>query len=210
MDRRTAYLRSHIRYDVPLLQELERSCSVRDDVQPMVEPEVGALLAYLVRSSGASEVLELGTGIGYSALWFAGALREHGGRITTIDRDPRIGAEARWNFRQSGFGDCITLIEGDIEQTLKDLRGQSRLFDLIFQDGGKHLYPAVYEDVYALLAPGGILVSDDVLFPVESGIRQGLKRPVDAYNSRLLADRRYESVMLPAGHGVTVSWKRRI
>jgi len=209
MDKKHAYIRDRIVYELPVLKACEQHRQ-RDDLQPFVEPEIGKFLALLVYSSSARRVLELGTGIGYSTLWLAHALDQIGGTVTTIDNHQRTHAEAVNNFARSGLQHAICPIQGSIEEVLPDMcRKSPGSFDMIFQDAGKHLYPLMYENVYTLLAPGGILVTDDVLFPVEQSVREGLKRHVEAFNEILLADERYYTSVLPAGHGIAVSWKRK-
>ncbi len=208
MDERIGYLRELVVYDLELVEILDREHRGRDDLQPFAEPELGKFLSLLVRMKSMQRVLELGTGIGYSALWVAGALRETGGNITTIDNHHRTNQEARKFFAMSGLGEIIHPIEASIEQLLPVMAQDSPgTYDMIFQDGGKYLYPLVYESVYTLLSPGGILVTDDVLFPVEGAVRKGLKAPVARYNEQLMHDSRYCSSMLPVGHGITVSLK---
>ncbi len=194
--------------EVPLLEELDREHRGRDDLQPFVEPEIGRFLALLVRMKQMKRVLELGTGIGYSALWIASGLVHTGGTVTTVDNHERTGREAAEMFSRSGVGSCIIQKSGDIREVTSLLaRNIPSSLDMVFQDGAKQLYPQVLEYIYTLLIPGGILVTDDVLFPVEKDVRRGLKAPVDLFNRMIRDDQRFVTSVLPVGHGLMISWK---
>ena len=208
MDYRS-YLMQHIPYDLPILEEIDRFHRGRFDLQPFIEPEIGRFLALLVRMNRMKRVLELGTGIGYSAIWIASGLITTKGELTTVDHHERTGREAEEFFSRSSVGSCINRRQGDILDVLSLLARQSPMsMDMVFQDGGKQLYPRAVDDICTLLKPGGILVTDDVLFPVEQDVRTGLKDPVDRFNCMIREDRRFYSAMLPVGHGVMISWKQ--
>ena len=83
MDARTAqYLRDFIKHDSEFLDGLEKSNRSRNDIQPMIELEVGKFLVFLIQAKKIKSVLELGTSNGYSAIWMASALRKTGGKIS--------------------------------------------------------------------------------------------------------------------------------
>ena len=180
----------------------------RDDIQAPVEPEIGRFLAFLVKITGAKLVLELGTGVGNSAIWLAEALKEQGGMLYTVDNHPRTWTEACENIEKSGLKDTITMIHSDADEAVRMLREQNLEFDIVFQDCAKYIYTVIYEDVAALVRKGGIIVADDTMFPVCQNIRENLGRHMDRYNRQIFADKRFFSTMLPIGHGMTLSWKR--
>ena len=180
----------------------------RDDIQAPVEPEIGRFLAFLVKMTGAKRVLELGTGVGNSAIWLAEALKEQDGMLYTVDNHPRTWAEACQNIEKSGLKDTITMIHSDADEAVRMLREQNLEFDIVFQDCAKYIYTVIYEDVAALVRKGGIIVADDTMFPVCQNIRENLGRHMDRYNRQIFADKRFFSTMLPIGHGMTLSWKK--
>ncbi|MBO7430820.1 MAG: class I SAM-dependent methyltransferase [Spirochaetia bacterium] len=179
----------------------------RDDIQAPVEPEIGRFLAFLVKMTGAKRVLELGTGVGNSAIWLAEALKEQDGMLYTVDNHPRTWTEACENIEKSGLKDTITMIHSDADEAVRMLREQNLEFDIVFQDCAKYIYTVIYEDVAALVRKGGIIVADDTMFPVCQNIRENLGRHMDRYNRQIFADKRFFSTMLPIGHGMTLSWK---
>ena len=131
---------------------------------PLVDAEVGALLRVLATSIGATRILEIGTAIGYSGIWLA---RRAAGRRHAGDDGDRPGAGAggaRGNFARAGLADRVNVMVGDAQLMIAKVAGP---FDLIFQDGDKKLYTPLLDRLVALLRPGGLLVTDNVLWDGE-------------------------------------------
>src|SRR5438105_9102723 len=144
-----------------VLDEIARTGAEQD--LPLVDAEVGALLRVLAMSVGATRMLEIGTAIGYSGIWLAGALSQ-GGMLFTLERDPERAQIARANFERAGLSDRVGVIVGDAQVTIAKVSGP---FDLIFQDSSKPLYVTLLDNLVALLRPGGLLVTDNVLWDGE-------------------------------------------
>ncbi len=205
-----SYLYSFLSHDIMLTEHLEQDAVLRNDIQPFVERETAKLIALLIRLTHAGKVLELGTGIGYSTIWLGCAVKEvgSGAKLITIDNHERTGREAKENIEKAGLSEVVDQRLGDAEIIVPELvKTESETFDIIFQDCGKYLYPLLYEDLYRLLKPGGLLITDDTLFLVNSDVRKGLGKYIDTYNKQLFMDSRYYSTMMPVGHGFAVSLK---
>jgi predicted O-methyltransferase YrrM len=203
-----SYLYSFITHDVMLTKQLEQEAESRDDIQPFVERETAKLISLMIRLTRAKKVLELGTGIAYSTIWLGSAVKEVGGKLITVDNHERTGVEAKENIEKAGISAFVDQRQGDAETIIPELTNtESGTYDMIFQDCGKYLYPLLYEDLYSLLKPGGLLITDDTLFRINSGVRKGLGKYIDTYNKQLFSDSRYYSTMLPVGHGFAVSLK---
>ncbi|MCK5807950.1 O-methyltransferase [bacterium] len=201
------YIRNFITRPISIMTQLESKNSVRNDIQPPIEPEIGQLLAFLIRSYHAKTVLEIGTGNGYSTLWLQSALPPDG-HITTIDSKRRLHDEAVKTFTESGTINQITALFGEAEKLIPALaQNKPESFDFIFQDAGKYLYPQLLDATVALLKPGGIIVADDTLFKVNDTIRENLGKHTHQYNEVVFADRRLFSTIVPIGHGLTLSLK---
>jgi predicted O-methyltransferase YrrM len=127
---------------------------------PIVGPHVGSLLAMLARLMGARRVLELGSGYGYSALWFARALAADGKVVctdlTADNRDLAMGF-----FRSAGVEGKIEFLVGD---GLEIARRQAGPFDIVFNDIDKVGYPASLPVIASRLRPGGLLITDNLLW----------------------------------------------
>ena len=198
------YLRGLISSGVSVIDDIARINSLRNDVQPPIEPETGRFLEFMVLTSGAERVLELGTSNGYSALWMAKALRKTGGCLTTIDSKERLHLEALENFKAAGFDDIITAVCGDASEELDKLEPG---FDIIFQDCGKYLYPQLFDRTVELLKRGGIIIADDTLFSFEAEVRPNLGKYTDQYNSMVFGCDKLLTSIIPVGHGLSLSYK---
>ena len=176
------YLSGLNRFSDPVLDDIARGNATRG--LPLVDPEVGALLRVMATSIGAARVLEIGTAIGYSGIWLAGALPADG-MLLTLEMDEERAREARGNFARAGLADRVSVIVGDAQLKVAKVSGP---FDLIFQDGDKKLYAPLLGRLVALLRPGGLLITDNVLWDGEvvPGFVATPRR--DAAETRAIAD----------------------
>lgn len=178
---------------------------------PLVDPEVGALLHVLTLALGARRVLEIGTAIGYSGSWIARALPRDG-MLITLEIDAPRAARAKANFARAGVAERTSVMIGDASVLLAKVRGP---FDLIFQDGEKRQYGPMLDRLAALLRPGGLLITDNVLWDgevVPGYIDPPVRNPeqtaaVAAYNARLSAAANFKTSWLPLRDGIAVSVK---
>ena len=170
---------------------------------PIVGPEEGALLALLVRMTGARRILELGTNIGYSGLWL---LSSPQATLTTVERQESFAERARENFRQAKVDSRAQVIIGEVPSILTTLQGS---FDLIFQDVDKLQYVPCLPHCLRLLRPGGLLVSDNVLWSgkVAGPEDDPTTQTIRAYNKALTSDPGLTTVLLPLRDGVALTWK---
>jgi predicted O-methyltransferase YrrM len=179
---------------------------------PLVDAEVGALLRVLATSIRAQRILEVGTAIGYSTIWLAGALPS-GGMLFTIEKDAGRASRARENIARAHLSDRVTVIVGDAQLMLAKLSGP---FDLVFQDGDKRLYVPLLGRLIDLLRPEGLLVTDNVLWDGEvvPGFVAAPLRNVEEttaiadYNERLNEHPRLLTATVPLRDGVSISVKR--
>ncbi|WP_372651734.1 O-methyltransferase [Halobacteriovorax sp.] len=119
-----------------------------------------SLLKFLISLSGASEVLELGTFTGYSALAMAESLPD-GGRVTTIDKNKKISTISNEFWKKSEHGAKINQLFGDGLEVLSTLKSK---FDLVFIDADKRNYQAYFDKCLELLNENGLIVVDNVLW----------------------------------------------
>lgn len=156
-ERVVSFINSLNQEDSELVTRIEREAR-REEV-PIVRTETKELLKVLVCMKKPQRLLEVGTAVGFSAIYMSQYLPE-GGKITTIEKyEPRI-QQAKVNFEQAKVEDKITLLEGDAAEILKELQ---ETFDMIFMDAAKGQYIHFLPDVIRLLAPDGVLISDNVL-----------------------------------------------
>ncbi|HTW77891.1 MAG TPA: O-methyltransferase [Thermoplasmata archaeon] len=123
----------------------------------------GALLGLLVRLSGARTVLEIGTLGGFSAIWMARALPP-GGRLLSLEIDPKHADVARKNLERAGVADRVEVRVGPALETLRSLANDPRApFDLVFLDADKVEYADYFSAVLPLSRPGTVIVADNVV-----------------------------------------------
>jgi predicted O-methyltransferase YrrM len=204
-----SYLANLNRAADPLLEEISRKGVERN--LPLVDAEVGALLRVLVTALGARRILEIGTAVGYSGMWMAAALPPDG-MLMTMEMDPARGREAQDNFRAAGLASRVSVIMGDAQRMIAKVAGP---FDVIFQDGDKKLYAPMLDRLVALLRPGGLLVTDNVLWggSVVPGFAAEREdddtRAIVEYNERVASHPALLTAIVPLRDGVSISVKRR-
>lgn len=200
------YLEDLARLDHPVLARMERIAAERRF--PIVGPQVGRLLEVLARSIGAKRVLELGSGFGYSAVWFARAVGEDGLVLLTEGSEER-SEEAREFLDRCGFAGRTRIETGDAFEIASRV---GETWDVVFNDVDKEDYARVLDVARERLRPGGWLVSDNMLW---SG-RVADPDPDDRGTAGILelTRRLYEAddfatALLPVRDGVTVSIRLR-
>jgi caffeoyl-CoA O-methyltransferase len=119
----------------------------------------GRMLRVLTESMNAKQVLEIGTSTGISGLWFSLALENTGGRLTTLEIDPRRATLARSHFRKAGVEGLVSLLEGDAHQNIAKVKGP---LDVVFIDAEKDGYMDYLNQVLPLVRPGGLILAHNV------------------------------------------------
>jgi predicted O-methyltransferase YrrM len=204
------YLASLNRLPDPVLRQVAQQGA--EQKLPLIDAEVGALLRVLATAIGATRVLEIGTAIGYSGIWLAGALPP-GGQLITMEKNAERAAAARENFERAGLSDRVKVMVGDAGLLVADVPGP---FDVIFQDGDKELYLVLLEGLVGLLRPNGLLLTDNVLWDGEvvPGFVPAPRRDdadtraIAEYNRRLNAHPQLMTVTIPLRDGLAISAKR--
>ena len=209
-ERMVAFINSFDKGNTPFLDELEKYAKETD--VPIIRKEMQTFLRFLLSFSRPMKILEVGTAIGFSALLMS-EYAPSGCQITTIEKYEKRIPIARENFRKAGKADCITLLEGDAADILAQLEGT---YDLIFMDAAKGQYIHFMPDIMRLLAPGGLLVSDNVLQDgdvIESRFavtrrNRTIHSRMREYLFELTHHKQLETCILPVGDGITLSVKR--
>jgi caffeoyl-CoA O-methyltransferase len=169
----------------------------------------GHILQWLVRISGARHILEIGTFMGTSTLWMAGALPENG-LITTLESSAEYATLARQHIAASPLVDRVEMVSGPALDWFKT-RPAVPQFDFVFIDADKNNYANYLEEVLPRMNKGGWIVGDNtLLFGVLSGEKPdgaspAAKAAMAKFNETLADATRFESVMLPTIEGMTVA-----
>lgn len=208
-ERITDFINSMNKEDEPWLYAIETGARERE--VPIIRKETKEFLKTLLRMKRPKRILEVGTAVGYSALYMKQYIEEDA-TITTIENYPPRIEEASINFENWDKDGQITLLPGDAALVLKELEGP---YDFIFMDAAKGQYIHFLPDIIRLLAKGGILLSDNVLQDgdiIES--RYAIKRRNHTIHSRmreylyvLKNKEEFTTSIIPIGDGVALSVK---
>ncbi len=186
-----------------ILQDMERLALERNF--PIIGPLVGRTLFVLAQSVQAKRILELGSGYGYSAYWFAKAIGKDGTVVCT-DSDPENVARAKEYFQRGKMAPRLDFRLGNALKTIDTLDGQ---FDVIFNDLDKHQYPKALRKALPRLRKGGLLISDNVLW----GGKILDKKPdadtagILTFNRLIFSSKELFTTILPLRDGISVSIK---
>lgn len=174
-----------------------------------IGPAQASLMQVLLRLAGAREVVEVGTLAGYSAVWMARALPGDG-RVRTIEADERHAAFARERIARSDVAGRIEVHQGRGADVLPTFADGSA--DASFLDADKASYPLYLEESLRIVRAGGLIMVDNAfafgqLF--DETPTDGEADAVRAFNERMAAEPRLQSVIVPLGDGMWVGVKDR-
>ncbi|MBS8265009.1 O-methyltransferase [Mesobacillus boroniphilus] len=205
-----SYIDSLIQPRDGLIAEMEEYA--RQNGVPIMEPAGIETMLQLLRIQQPEAILEVGTAIGYSALRMAYALPQ--AKIITLERDEERFKLAVDYIKRAGMQQRIIQISGDALELEEEVAGHAP-FDAIFIDAAKGQYKRFFDIYSRHLKPGGMIITDNVLFKglvynqeAESKRVRSLVKKIDEFNRWLTANEEYDTVILPIGDGVAVSKKR--
>ena len=144
--------------EAKIIEILDRMVTNREQYLA-VDAANGRMLRLLVETTGAKNVVEIGTLTGYSGLWTALGLRNTGGRMTTFEIDPGRAEQARKHFDEAGVGGLVDVVVGDAHENVKRVRGP---IDLVFLDADKEGYASYLKTLLPLVRPGGLITADNI------------------------------------------------
>ncbi|MGP1621636.1 MAG: O-methyltransferase [Candidatus Cryptobacteroides sp.] len=204
------YIREHSTAQTEALAWIQKQTNIKTNYPRMLSGAVqGRFLTILVEIMQAEKILEIGTFTGYSSVCMAMGLNEKG-HIDTLEINDELEYLIREGWEKAGVTDKITLHIGDALQTLNTLKGNT--YDLAYIDANKRQYADYYNTVIDLVRPGGVILTDDVLW---DGKVCEIPMPQDkqtigiaAFNDLVASDTRVEAVILPIRDGLTLIRKK--
>lgn len=205
------YIEEYIRSILPEKNDhfTEMEKYAEENHVPIIEPEVAQLLKVQLKINKPKNILELGTAIGYSALIMAEA--HEGSLITSIERRVDMIKLAEDNISKTKYKDRIRILEGDAEEVLPTLTEE---YDFIFLDAAKGQYMEFFNQCIKVLKPGGVIVSDNVLFKGMVATDELVIRRKKTIVKRLRAFLKYindiegyTSCVIPIGDGVAITYR---
>jgi predicted O-methyltransferase YrrM len=173
-----------------------------------VKPEEGRFLQVLVRACAVKNAVEIGTLGGYSGIWIARGLVP-GGRLITLEKEPRHAAIAQKHFNEAGLENVVEIRVGDAHTLLHGL-GQAGPYDFVFIDAEKTGYPAYLDWALENVRLGGLI-------GVHNAFRKGsvvgttqkdeFTEIMQDFNQRVANESRLLTTIFPAGDGMLVAVK---
>ncbi len=185
-----------------ILSELEQVAKERHI--PIVGPLVGRFLYILARASRAKRVLEIGTAIGYSAIWFGLAIKQHKGTVITVEINKNTANEARRNIARAKLQRTIRVINGSGLQIVPKLKGK---FDIVFIDDSKENYPKYLEMCANKLNKNGLLIADNALWSGKVLLESKSNDALAIARFNELLTKKMSSVIIPARDGLAIGIK---
>ena len=202
------YIDNHSSDESDILYELRRETELKCLNPIMLSGKIqGNFLAIISKLIKPFNVLEIGTYTGYSTLCIAEGINP-GGMIHTIDKNEELLQIQNKYFEKSGLRNQIKQYTGDALAIIPKLKFH---FDMVFLDADKENYVKYLELISPILKPGGVLLTDNVLWHgkiLESSENQDrVTRLIDNFNKKILEDKSLKTVMLPIRDGISLTLK---
>lgn len=173
---------------------------------PIIGPASGQLCYLLARLTGARRVFELGSGFGYSTAWFARAVLENGGgTVHHTVWDAELSARARRHLEALGLAQLVEFRVGEAVEALRQAVGP---FDLIFNDIDKEGYPASLAVIADKLRPGGLLITDNLIWHgavLDAADRSAATDAIREYTRLITSDPGWSAMVVPIRDGLLVA-----
>lgn len=185
----------------PVLERMEEEA--RRDQFPIIGPASGQFCHLMARAIGARKIFEMGSGYGYSTLWFARAVRENGGGVVhhTV-WDEGLHSRAKANVEEAGYSDLVQFHLGEAVQTLRDTEGP---FDIVFNDIDKDGYPASLPVMKEKLRVGGLILIDNMIWHgaiFDDADHSAQTEGVREFTRRLQEDKDFIFQLIPVRDGI--------
>ena len=173
---------------------------------PPVSADTGSLLNLLTRMTGTLNAVEIGSGAGYSGIWIARGLAPRG-ILTPSEADPEHQRLAKESYQEAGIPSRVRSILGRALDVLPRL--SDRGYDLVFIDAAKDEYPEYLEHALRLVASGGLIIADNVLWSgrvADAKVNDPQTEGLRTFARRISEDSRLHSTILTVGDGLSISW----
>ncbi len=183
-----------------------RSNELRDHGVVPIDPTRGRFLELMARIKSPRRILEIGSGAGYSALWFMKGMGRKG-ILETIEADPQVASELQEVIQRAGLKRRIKIHQGEALEILRKLKGP---YDVIFIDADKDEYPQYLRQAMKLTSAGSIILADNLLWSGATflqGVRKEGAEGIIEYTKRIFNDSRLSSLLIPLGDGLGISYR---
>ncbi|WP_201450703.1 O-methyltransferase [Paenibacillus sp. An7] len=191
----------------PLLAEVIQTIKEKGMPEVSVAPAYGRLLTFLVQTSGAKKVLEIGALGGYSGICLSRGMSEDG-KLTSLELKEEYAALAHAHLTKAGYGEKVEYKIGPAADSLEELKKEGEKFDFFFIDADKENYPVYLEYAIQLANPGAIIAGDNCFLrgrTLNTEKNGPSVKAVRKFNESIATDERLMSTMLPAYDGLALA-----
>ncbi len=183
-----------------------KSAELREYGVFSIDPTRGRFLELLARMVAPDRILEVGSGAGYSALWFMKGMGQKG-TLDAIEIDPHVASVLKDVMKKAGVDKRVNIHNGPALELLRKMKGP---FDIVFIDADKDEYPDYLEQALRLTSSGSVIMADNMLWggaTVNGDKHREGARAIMEYTKRIFADPRLSSIIIPLGDGLAVSYR---
>ncbi|PCI70019.1 MAG: methyltransferase [Piscirickettsiaceae bacterium] len=161
-----------------------------------IGPQSGELMHLLIQQAQSKTVVEVGASYGYSTVWFADAVREHGGKVISLELDAKKQEYAANMLEKAGLLEFVEFKNGDALASLADI---SEPIDFVLLDLWKRFYIPCFDLIYPKLADGAMIAADNMRYPAS------VRETADNYRHHVKGHDKMDSVLLSVGSGIELS-----
>ncbi len=161
-----------------------------------IGPKSGQLMHLLIQQAQSKTVVEVGASYGYSTIWFADAVSEHGGKVISIELDAKKQDYARCMLDKAGLLEFVEFKTGDAQDVLSTL---PEPIDFVLLDLWKRFYIPCFDLIYPKLADGAMIAADNMRYPAS------VRETADNYRAHVKRHDNMDSVLLSVGSGIELS-----
>lgn len=200
----TTHLQHIAQHDNPLLEEMEERA--RKEGFPIIGPVAGVFCYQIARLLRARQVFELGSGFGYSTIWFARAVADNGGgRVYHTVWDQQLSQDARGYLTRAGLAQIVNF---EVTEAIAALQRNGGSLDLIFSDIDKEHYPEALPVIKQKLRPGGAVIFDNMLWRgriFDSENREESTEGVRRTTEMIVSDPDFTTSLIPIRDGLILA-----
>ena len=201
-----------------ILTELEKSSQYElknyhkishDERMLAITKDTGIFYNTLLKMQKPKRILEIGTSMGYSTLWFADAVLDQNSKIFTIEQNPKKIKIATKNFQKAGVTKIIEIRQGNAKEILNKMLSEfkksktKKYFDFVFIDADKEQYSFYFEIGLQMLKKDGIIAADNIIYP------KRFNRYIKKYLTHIGKKKNIQTVIVPIGNGQQISIKTK-
>lgn len=166
----------------------------------------GRFLELITKIRSPQRILEIGSGVGYSASWFMKGMGRKG-TLESIEADPHVASKLQQTIKKAGLRRRIKIHQGPALVILRKLKGP---YDLVFIDADKDEYPQYLQHAMKLTVSGSIILADNLFWSgatFQPGVRKQGAQGIIEYTKQIFHDSRLSSLIIPLGDGLGISYR---